>query len=249
MRRERSALAPPGSRPAARPTGAWRHRFFMLGVGLVLGLQLAGAAAAQGYGYVNTSPFQPTTQSDVTLSLGQDLDGCLLSFNQPTLVGNVFHVTINFLPIDPCTGPHLVLQSFPLGKLQAGSYVAQVEQYDGSILSSTSFTVVPKLDLDLANGLFAVHLRGPLGEAQGLPISNDSGYFWIYQPGIAEAFVKILDGRAVNGHYWVFISTLSNQPLTFEVDQTSCGGAAVCPKKTYVQAAGDTARFVDLDAF
>ncbi len=245
MRRERSVLAPRRSRSA----GARRQLFMALGLGLGLGLQLASAAAAQGFGYVNTSPPQATTQSDVTLSLGEELDGCLLSYNPPTLVGNVFHVTINFLPIDPCLGPHTVLQTFPLGKLQAGSYVAQVEQFDGSVLSSTSFTVTPKLDLDLATGLFAVHLRGPLGEAQGIPISNDSGYFWIYQPGIAEAFVKILDGRAVNGHWWVFISTLSNQPLTFEVDQTSCGGAAVCPKKTYVQAAGDTDRFVDLGAF
>jgi hypothetical protein len=38
------------------------------------------------------------------------------------------------------------------------------------------------------------------------PRTRDSGLFWFYEPTNWELLVKVLDGCAVNGHYWVFAS-------------------------------------------
>lgn len=38
------------------------------------------------------------------------------------------------------------------------------------------------------------------------PRTKDSGLFWFYEPSNWELLVKVLDGCAVNGRYWVFAS-------------------------------------------
>jgi hypothetical protein len=39
-----------------------------------------------------------------------------------------------------------------------------------------------------------------------VPRTRDSGLFWFYEPSNWELLVKVLDGCAVNGRYWVFAS-------------------------------------------
>ena len=41
--------------------------------------------------------------------------------------------------------------------------------------------------------------------------SRDSAFFWFFNPNNYEALVKVLNGCAVNGHYWVFTAGTTNQ--------------------------------------
>jgi photosystem II stability/assembly factor-like uncharacterized protein len=59
--------------------------------------------------------------------------------------------------------------------------------------------------------------QGGSGDAAGVPLADDSGYLWFFRPGNPELFVKVLDGRPVNGHWWVFYGSLSNVGFTITV--------------------------------
>ena len=56
--------------------------------------------------------------------------------------------------------------------------------------------------------------------------------------------VKVLDARAVNGHWWVFYGSLSNVPFTLTVTDTATGTPRVYrnPPRTFASR-GDTAAF------
>jgi hypothetical protein len=41
-------------------------------------------------------------------------------------------------------------------------------------------------------------------------VSEDSGVFWFFDPDNVEVFAKVLDGCAINGHYWVFAAGLTD---------------------------------------
>lgn len=47
--------------------------------------------------------------------------------------------------------------------------------------------------------------------------SQDSSFWWFFGPTNYELGVKVLDGCAVNGHFWVFASGLTNQGWTVTV--------------------------------
>jgi hypothetical protein len=45
----------------------------------------------------------------------------------------------------------------------------------------------------------------------------DAAVFWFFEPGIPEVTVKILDGRAINGHHWLFASSMTSLEFTLRV--------------------------------
>ncbi len=68
-----------------------------------------------------------------------------------------------------------------------------------------------------------------LGVGQG-------GLFWFFNPGNPELLIKILDGCAVNGRYWVFYAAGTNVGFTVEVTDTRTGH-----HQTYVNVDGTAA--------
>ena len=53
--------------------------------------------------------------------------------------------------------------------------------------------------------------QGHTGRGTTVPYrSADSGLFWFFNPDNWEVQVKVLDGCAVNGHYWVFLAATTN---------------------------------------
>jgi hypothetical protein len=75
--------------------------------------------------------------------------------------------------------------------------------------------VVPGPGLCLQGRRFEVTTRwrdfaGNTGVGQGIALGDDSGWFWFFYPGNVELVVKVLDGRPVNGHFWVFYGALTN---------------------------------------
>jgi len=85
---------------------------------------------------------------------------------------------------------------------------------------------------------------GRSGSGEAVPLSDDTGYFWFFSSANVELVVKVLDGRAVNGHFWVFYGALSNVAYTITVTDTQTGSA-----KPYVNPQGTLASAADIEAF
>ncbi|MEM7048423.1 MAG: hypothetical protein AAF604_02140 [Acidobacteriota bacterium] len=88
----------------------------------------------------------------------------------------------------------------------------------------------PGLDtVCLREGRFAVqvtleddlHATGFPAPAE--PMTSDTGGFWFFSQDNLEVLVKVLDGRPVNGHFWVLFGSLSNLAYTVTVTDTSTG--------------------------
>ena len=71
------------------------------------------------------------------------------------------------------------------------------------------------------------------GHGTAVPLTGDTGYFWFFNSANVELVVKVLDGRAVNGHFWVFYGALSNVQYTITVTDTQTGAV-----KTYATERG-----------
>jgi hypothetical protein len=56
-----------------------------------------------------------------------------------------------------------------------------------------------------------------------VPLTDQSGYFWFFGAANVEEIVKVLDGCAVNGHKWVYISGLTDVRVVTTVTDTRTG--------------------------
>ncbi len=83
-----------------------------------------------------------------------------------------------------------------------------------------------------------------LGRSVPVEVSDESGLFWFFDPANIELVVKVLDGRAFNGNYWVFFGALSDVEYWITVRETAGDG-----RRTYYNPQGricgqnDTAAF------
>jgi PKD repeat protein len=82
------------------------------------------------------------------------------------------------------------------------------------------------------------------GVGQALPLTRDTGYFWFFHPDNVEILLKVLDGRAINGRFWVFYGALSSVEYTITVTDTITG-----KRREYVNEAGALASVADTSAF
>ena len=103
--------------------------------------------------------------------------------------------------------------------------------------------------LCLNNSQFSVTVHwlttaGASGSGTALPLTGDTGYFWFFDDSNVELVVKVLDGTAINGHYWVFYGSLSDVQFEIAVTDTVTGQT-----KTYVNQQGDLASVADTSAF
>ncbi|MEX0879151.1 MAG: hypothetical protein WD451_05395, partial [Thermoanaerobaculia bacterium] len=73
---------------------------------------------------------------------------------------------------------------------------------------------------------------------------GDTGYLWFFSEENVELIVKVLDGRGVNGHYWVFYGALSNVEYTITVTNTQTGAVRV-----YTNPSGTLSSHADTRAF
>lgn len=104
--------------------------------------------------------------------------------------------------------------------------------------------------LCLGNGRFKVTatFRTPTQTTQqtalASPIVSDSGAFTFFSANNLELLVKVVNGNAFNGRYWVFIGSASNVEYTVTVTDTSNGAV-----KTYFNPQFTLASYSDTNAF
>lgn len=70
--------------------------------------------------------------------------------------------------------------------------------------------------------------NGSTGTGKGVLLpggANESGYFWFFHKDNVELMIKILDGRAINGHFWIMYGALSDVEYTISVIDTVSGAA------------------------
>jgi predicted GH43/DUF377 family glycosyl hydrolase len=75
---------------------------------------------------------------------------------------------------------------------------------------------------------------GNAGEGVSVKLTDDSGYDWFFDPANIELVIKVLDGCAVNGHYWVFAAGLTNVGVSITVTDT-----ATSEQATYLNTLGE----------
>jgi hypothetical protein len=81
------------------------------------------------------------------------------------------------------------------------------------------------------------------GTGQGASIAANTQGFWFFSPDSIDLTVKVLDGRAINGKFWVFYGSLTNAAFTLTVTDTVTGAAKIYtnPQGTMASAADTTA--------
>ncbi len=121
-------------------------------------------------------------------------------------------------------------QTIPLGPLPAGVYRAVIGSHDGGIDVERRFVVAPEPGppVLLHNGRFRV--RGTWRDGQDLSgaaqpgtLTNETGYQWFFQRDNVETLVKVIDGCALNGRFWVFAAGLTNVETHLSVEDTQTG--------------------------
>jgi hypothetical protein len=102
--------------------------------------------------------------------------------------------------------------------------------------------------LCLQGGRFRVDAHwtanGTRGAGRGVGLTPDTGYLWFFSPSNPELLVKVLDARALNGHYWTFLGAVTDVAYTVAVTDTATGA-----QKFYRNRAGRQASVADLGAF
>src|SRR5262249_13252409 len=83
----------------------------------------------------------------------------------------------------------------------------------------------------------------PTQKAQAVGASEASGYFWFTDPYSVELVVKILDGRSVNGFFWVFYGALTDRGYTITVTDRETGEV-----RTYANEPGQIMSRADTNA-
>jgi hypothetical protein len=84
---------------------------------------------------------------------------------------------------------------------------------------------------------------GNTGVGYGTALSEDTGTFWFFDDSNVEVIVKVLDGRAINGSFWVFYGALSNTEYSITVRDTTTGA-----QKTYINPLGSFGSLGDITA-
>ena len=64
---------------------------------------------------------------------------------------------------------------------------------------------------------------GSSGTGSAVSLTDDSGYFWFFDPSNIEMVVKVLNGCAINNAYWVFAAGLTNVQVNWLVTDLQKG--------------------------
>ena len=92
--------------------------------------------------------------------------------------------------------------------------------------------------------------QGQSGEGRTVPLTADTGAFWFFGPENLEVILKVLDGRGLNQHHWVFYGALSSVEYALTVTDVQTGlTARYWNPSGQLASVADTTGFGPLGAF
>ena len=88
------------------------------------------------------------------------------------------------------------------------------------------------------------HGGNATGTGKALPGTDQTTYFWFFNRENTELVLKMVDGRTLNDHFWVFHGGLSDVDYVIKVTDTVTGAV-----RTYHNPAGSLTSEADTSAF
>ena len=214
-------------------------------------LPLTGGLGDRG----NTGAFWFFDAANLELMI-KVLDGGAVNGHFWVFYGSLSNVEYTITLTDTTTG---TVKTYHNPPLQLASH-ADVEAFLSAAastaagLSTSSPALIPappsSPPLSLGQGRFQVQVdfvdprTGIAGQGQAVTLTGDTGAFWFFDPANLELMVKVLDGRAINGHFWVFYGALSDVEYTITVTDTATGG-----RRTYHNPPHHLASGADISSF
>lgn len=217
---------------------------------------------------VNVRPLvldqHPTSEDQVTVLVGGDsTPDCIgLTFGPAVVTGTTIRLQGHrYLPPFECAPGFPWSQEIELPRLDDALFAYQIEVYDEDLLIHTQPLEVwpPSHQLLLFdapaeqawNDYLTVKVdltdpvTGPPRPASAVFQTHSAGYFWFFAPANVEVTAKVVDGRPVNGHYWIFLAGMSNLGFTVTVTHVSSCAFPHCAQKTYVNPPGQRLNVID----
>ncbi len=65
--------------------------------------------------------------------------------------------------------------------------------------------------------------NGEEGTGKAVPLAARTGLFWFFSADATEIVVKAIDGRQVNGRYWIFLGSLTDLEFWLQATATASG--------------------------
>lgn len=231
--------------------------------GLALALLFAAAPAAPAAAdhvellWLSLGNRLPSSAERIDITVSGFSLGCPVHFAEPVVAGRTLRLDgAQIASLLPCP-PGEWTQSFTVQPLPAGGYTVEV-RIDGTLHLTDGFAVrEDDPSLSFHGGAFhaTADWKDPYGGSEGvghaIQLGADSGAFWFFGPGNVEVTLKVLDGRPVNGHYWVFIANMSTVEHTVTVTRcpTNLLLSIPCVSKSYRNPPFQNRNFVDTAAF
>ncbi|HEX4953834.1 MAG TPA: hypothetical protein VF017_10620 [Thermoanaerobaculia bacterium] len=235
----------------------------------VLGLLAATTVGAQPFPLdIAILPEQPTSRELVTVRLTGSL-GCMdrqilgpyRVFGTEDLIE--LHILCSYCPfICPPNPPEVVDLRASLGPLPAGTYHLRVTLTNGQE-RTVDFAVrepeeSPELRLQEGRFRLMVSWEPPEGGAPrhaiAQPLGDQAGTFWFFDEDNIEVTVKLLDGRAVNDRFWLFVASMTDVAFrlsVMDVGDGTCLDLPVfppdCPNHFYDSLAGVNTNIIDVN--
>jgi hypothetical protein len=170
-------------------------------------------------------------------------------------------VSVQLPAFNPCFRPFYWNRTVEIGRVDPGTYTVEVS-VGGEPFERDDFVVREETALlGLHGQRFQVTVEwrdslGNSGQGRAVPLGDESGYFWFFDSANAELMLKVLDARTVNGHYWVFLGSLTDVEVTVTVLDIGDGLCLelpvvppACPTRTYLQPLGENRNVLDTQAF
>ena len=209
----------------------------------------AGPLTSTDLVHYRTQVFQLLTTSSCTIYSAQDYDGYLhlyrSSFNPASPLTNLVDGdddaelgvgtsripnNLNTDSISLAAGVYILVTS-GFSDSSAGSFQNFI-QCDGDVQplhSACYFVGYPREQQVCLQDRFAVkidQISNHPTDGRGTPVrfgSTDSAFFWFYNDKNFEVMVKVLNGCALNGHWWVFFAGTTNQAFRLQVGDAGSG--------------------------
>jgi len=189
--------------------------------------------------------------------IGMTADGCSPEFGTPEVTsGSIVWRGRSLATFAPCEDEPWLRQA-RLAPLPAGTYLVSVN-LDNRSYASLTLVVKPSSTqpvFSFGSGRFTVGITfkhpatGAPTPAVMVPFSPVAATYWFFDPNNPEATVKILDGRPVNGHFWVFLSSMTTLDLTVHVSWCATVEGGPCTSKDYHSTPGKNLDVVDVTTF